>query len=306
MSLFNKAVSQTLPVVPKTIVGYFAKRYIAGEAIDDAVRTVKRLTSEGASATIDVLGEEITQKEHAQNAANLYKEVLHRIHAEHLDSGVSLKPTHMGLKLDKSFCYNNIREIVQLADQYGRFVRIDMEDHSTTDDTLDMYIRLKKEFSNVGTVIQAYLRRTLGDVNALLPQKPDLRLCKGIYIEPYSMSYKDHDIVNRNFTYALEKLLSGGARVGIATHDEKLVWEAIRIIDHYQVPRDQYEFQMLLGVTPELRRIIISAGHRMRVYIPFGAEWLQYSTRRLKENPDIVGHVTKSMFQRMFSRNGSV
>ncbi len=305
MSIFNKTVSHTLPYVPKPIIGYFARPYIAGETLDAAVATVKNLMRDGACATIDVLGEEVTRKEQSLEAAELYKSVLRRISEENLHSGVSVKPTHMGLKLDKQFCYENIRSIVQTAKECDRFVRIDMEDHTTTSDTLEMYLQLKQEFSNVGTVIQAYMRRTLDDVNRLLPHKPDFRLCKGIYKEPHAVSYHDRDIINQNFSYILEKLLTGGCYVGIATHDEKLVWEALRIIDTHAIPKSQYEFQMLLGVTPELRRVLLNAGHKLRVYVPFGPEWMHYSTRRLKENPDIVGHVTKSMIKKMFSRNGA-
>ncbi len=296
MKLVSKAISLTLPYVPKPIMGYFAKAYIAGERLEDAVKTIKTLMGQGASATLDVLGEEVVHKEQALYAVDLYKQVLQRINEEKLDAGVSLKPTHMGLHIDKEFCYNNIREIVKTAKVFKRFVRIDMEDHTTTSDTLNMYIRLQEEFDNVGTVIQAYLRRTVNDVNKLLPVQPNLRVCKGIYVEPYSKAYKDRDVINQNFAYILEKLLRNGGFVGIATHDERVVWEALRIIDKYKIPKTQYEFQMLLGVRPELRNVLLNDGQRLRVYVPFGAEWLQYSTRRLKENPDIVGYVTKSLF----------
>ena len=306
MDILNKTISQTLPYVPKPIIGYFAKPYIAGEDLDAAVATVKRLMSEGACATIDVLGEEITDKSQASEAAALYREVLQRIKAEDLHSGVSVKPTHMGLKLDKQFCYENIKSIVQTAKSCDRFVRIDMEDHTTTTDTINMYLQLKQEFNNVGTVLQAYLRRTLDDVNALLPHHPDLRLCKGIYKEAHTIAYHDREIINKNYAYLLEKLLKNGNYVGIATHDEKLVWEALRIIDTYNIPKSQYEFQMLLGVTTHLRDILISAGHKLRVYVPFGKEWKQYSTRHLKENPDIVGHVSKNVIKKMFGKNGAM
>lgn len=298
MGLMNKAISLTLPYIPKPIMGFFAKPYIAGERLDDAVRTVKQFMEQGASATLDVLGEEVTHREQALHAVELYKQVLQRINQEKLDAGVSLKPTHMGLKIDKTFCFNNIREIVKLAKVFNRFVRIDMEDHTTTSDTLNMYVRLREEYDNVGTVIQAYLRRTVEDVNKLLPVQPNLRVCKGIYVEPFQLAYKDREIINRNFGYLVEKLLRNGCQVGIATHDERVIWESLRIIDQYKISREQYEFQMLLGVRPELRQILLDAGHRLRVYIPFGIEWKQYSTRRLMENPDIIGHVTKSMFAR--------
>lgn len=298
MKLFNRAISHILPFIPKPIIGYFARPYIAGERLDDAVRTVKELMAEGACATIDVLGEEVTSREQALHAVEIYKQVLQRIDSEKLDSNISLKPTHMGLKLDKDFCYKNIRSLVETAKMFKNFVRIDMEDHTTTSDTLNLYMLLREEFDNVGTVLQAYLRRTVSDINKLIPIRPNLRICKGIYIEPFQIAYKDKQIINQNFAYINEKLLVNNCYIGIATHDEKVVWEALRLIDKYNIQADRYEFQMLLGVEPELRKIIIKAGHRLRVYTPFGAEWVKYSTRRLKENPDIVGHVLRKMFSR--------
>jgi len=303
MQLINKTMSYILPVFPKAVVGYFAKPYIAGERLDDAVDIVRELMQEGACATLDVLGEEDHHEEQALHAVELYKQVLQRIYSEKLHSGISVKPTHMGLKIDKEFCYKNIRSLVEMASLYKRFVRIDMEDHTTTQDTIDIYKRLREDFDNVGTVLQAYLRRTVQDINGLIPLKADLRLCKGIYIEPRSVAWKDGGTVNQNFAYTLEKLIVNNCYVGIATHDEKLVWEAMRILDKYQVKKDRYEFQMLLGVDADLRRIIIDSGHKLRVYVPFGAEWFAYSTRRLKENPAIAGHIMGNLFTSIFKRN---
>jgi proline dehydrogenase len=187
---------------------------------------------------------------------------------------------------------------------YNNFVRIDMEDHTTTNDTIAMYRELRKEFDNVGTVLQAYLRRTVNDVNQLIPIHPNLRICKGIYIEPYPIAYQDRDIIVRNFAYILEKLFINNCYIGIATHDEKVAWEALRLIDRYNIKKDRYEFQMLLGVDLRMRRRLIDAGHKLRVYVPFGAEWAQYSIRRLKENPHIVGHVTRHLIRNTFKKDG--
>ncbi|GAB4341411.1 MAG: proline dehydrogenase [Calditrichia bacterium] len=303
MQWFNKLVALTLPYVPKPIVGFFSRHYIAGETLNDAVATVKDLMAQGACATIDVLGEEIRNKEDATKAVQLYKEVLRVIDQEKLDANISVKPTHMGLKLDKEFCYNNIKELVEEAKKYNNFVRIDMEDATTTDDTIEIYLKLKEAYGNVGTVFQAYLRRLVDDVNRVIPHKANLRLCKGIYNEKRTVAYKDKDIINDNFGYCLEKLLKGGCYVGIATHDEKIVWKALQLIDDLKLKKEDYEFQMLLGVDPELRRIIIDGGHRLRVYVPFGTDWFGYSTRRLKENPAIAGHIMKSVIQRFFGIN---
>ncbi len=299
MGWMNKLISLTLPFVPKPIVGVFSRPYIAGEHMSDAVRVVRELMAEGACATIDVLGEEVKDKEKARNALTNYMRVLDVIQEEKLDANISIKLTQLGLKIDKEFCFENIRTLVEAAKNHGNFVRIDMEDSSCTTDTLEIYRRLREEFDNVGTVLQAYLRRTIQDINDLLPLKPNLRLCKGIYVEPREIAYKDKVIINKNYAYALEKLLTGGALyVGIATHDEKLVWEALRIIDQFNIDKSRFEFQMLLGVDPQLRRIIINSGYKLRVYVPFGTEWFAYSTRRLKENPNIVGYVLHNLWDK--------
>ena len=296
MSVFNKLVVLTLPFVPKFIVYLFAKRYIAGPSLKDAISAIKDFNQRGIMATMDILGEEIEKKEDALAVVQEYKNVLAAIREHQLDSNISVKPTHLGLKIDREFCYDNIRTLVAEAGKYNNFVRIDMEDHTCTTDTLNIYKRLRAEFSNVGVVIQAYLRRTVDDVNQLIDMKANLRLCKGIYVEPRQVAYKDKDIVNHNFQYSLEKLLQNNCYVGIATHDEKLVWHALMMIDRLKLQRDQYEFQMLLGVTEELRDILVSAGHRMRIYVPFGKHWHAYSLRRLKENPSVASYIIKHIF----------
>ena len=295
MNIINNLVVFFMPIVPKFVVRFFSKKYIAGAKIEEAVKVIKDLNAKGIMATVDVLGEEITEKREAEEAAQEYLNLIKVIDDEKLDSNISVKPTHMGLKLDKEFCYNNLKSIVQEAKKYNNFVRIDMEDHTCTDDTIEIYLRLLKEFDNVGTVLQSYMRRNIDDINNLIPYKANLRLCKGIYIEPKEVAYKDRDIVNYNYSYCLEKLLANKCYVGIATHDEELVWNALATIDKFELKKEEYEFQMLLGVTEDLRDIIVNAGHRLRVYVPFGEQWFAYSTRRLKENPNMVGYIIKSI-----------
>jgi len=296
MSLFNLLVSKTIMHVPGPLVGYFAKGYIAGEQLDDAVRVSRDLNGQGMMTTIDILGEFITKTEEATFFKDKCLEILTAIDREGLDSNLSLKPTQMGLLLDPDLAYRNIREIVARAADLDSFVRIDMEDTECTTPTLDLYRRLREEFpGHVGTVIQAYLRRTLADIEALGDGEVNLRLCKGIYNEPRRHAYKDMRIINRSFVTSLERLLKSGAYVGIATHDEQLVFEALRLIGELGLDRDKYEFQMLLGVDEELRRILVEQGHRLRVYVPFGEAWLPYSRRRLKENPGIARHALRQM-----------
>ncbi len=282
--------------VPGPIVGHFAKGYIAGSALDDAVGVTRDLNRQGIMSTIDILGEFIT----SMNQAGFFKEeclkILTAIHAEGLNANLSLKPTQLGLSLDRGACFENLREIVAYAASLKSFVRIDMEDHPCTDDTLGFFRRLREEYpGHVGTGLQSYLRRTAADIEALADGELNFRLCKGIYNEPRRHAYKDPYVVNRNFIHCLEKLFRKKAYVGIATHDEKLVFEALRLIDTYGLKRDEYEFQMLLGVDEELREIIVSGGHRLRVYVPFGKDWLPYSRRRLKENPSIARHALRQM-----------
>jgi proline dehydrogenase len=283
--------------VPGPIVGVFAKSYIAGPDLEDAVRVTKELNSQGIMATIDVLGEFIKTLDQANDYKNKWIEVLDTIHKENLNANVSIKPTQMGLNLDKNMAYSNLQQIISHAKQLNNFVRIDMEDTSCTDSTLEFYRRLRTEFpGNVGVVLQSYLRRTPEDIESLSDGCLNFRLCKGIYNEPRIHAYKDPYIINQNYIYCLEKLFQKGAYVGIATHDEKLVFEALRLIEKYHLKKDQYEFQMLLGVDEELRKIILSGGHRLRVYVPFGKDWLPYSRRRLKENPNIGRHALRQLF----------
>jgi proline dehydrogenase len=291
MSLFNWLVSKTIMHVPGPIVGLFAKAYIAGEELTDAVRVTRDFNGQGIMATIDILGEFITTEDEARFFKDQCLAILEAIDREKLDANLSLKPTQMGLLLDRDLAFANIREIVARAAELDNFVRIDMEDIECTDATIDCYRRLREEFPNhVGLVLQAYLRRTPADVEALADAPMNFRLCKGIYNEPRTAAWKDMEIINRNFASILDRMFRHGAYVGIATHDEKLVFEALELIDKYGLKPEQYEFQMLLGVDPELRQLLVDQGHRLRVYVPYGTSWLPYSKRRLKENPNIARH----------------
>lgn len=298
MSWLNRVIASALPAVPKPLVRHFSRPYIAGETIEDMARVVGALNAQGFLATVDVLGEFITRREQADAAVRDYEKVLSVVSDRELSSGVSVKLTALGLKLDnlgKEFCYQNLRRIVAFARERSRFVRIDMEDSSCTSDTLDLYFRLREKFANLGVVIQACLRRSLEDVKRLARVRASVRVCKGIYLEPRAIAYHDREIINRNFVLLLERLLDAGAPVAIATHDERLVWEAFRLLDRFR--EGHHEFQMLLGVDEPLRRMIHDAGHRLRVYVPFGAHWYAYSLRRLRENPQVAGYVLRNLFK---------
>ena len=297
MTLFDRLIARTLPAVPKGIVRRVANRYIAGETTDEALRTVAGLNARGFRATLDILGEHIHQIEQAQRATDGYLNLLEESAHCKVDSTISIKLTQLGLKLDTQACLEMTGRIVRRASELNNFVRIDMEDSSCTTDTLRIYRDIRREYSNVGVVVQAYLRRTMNDVCGLEDLRPNYRLCKGVYLEPRQLSYRDMRVINRNYVTVLEKMLRNGSYVGIATHDELMVWEAFRLIRELKLPPTAYEFQMLLGVEEQLRDIIHAAGHHVRVYIPFGRDWYAYSVRRLRENPRLAGYVFKAMFK---------
>jgi proline dehydrogenase len=297
MTLLDRVIARTLPLVPKGIVRRVANRYIAGETTDEALRVVAGLNARGFRATLDILGEHIHNLDQSRRAVDTYVNVLDEISRQKLDSTISVKLTQLGLKLDTAVCLDLTRRLILRASELNNFVRIDMEDSSCTTETLRVYRELRKEFSNVGVVVQAYLRRTLDDVRGLDDLQPNYRLCKGVYLEPREISYRDMRVINRNYVTLLEKMLSSGSYVGIATHDELMVWEALRIIRELKLPTSAYEFQMLLGVDEQLRDIIKAGGHNLRVYIPFGRDWYAYSVRRLRENPRLAGYVFKAMFK---------
>ncbi len=294
MSVFNRLLVTTLPLVPKPIVGRVASRYVAGETLEDAVRVIRTLNQEGAMATVDVLGEEVSEREKAVAAVEENLRAFEAIHREGLDANVSVKPTLLGLKIDEGFCRDNSGRLAAAAKQHGNFVRIDMEDNSTTDATLRIYRELQERYGNLGCVLQAYMRRTLSDIDGLPATGASVRICKGIYVEPRKIAWKGYETVRANYLNALEKLLVRGVYVGIATHDEYLACAASALLDKHGIARDRYEFQMLLGVDDELRRILLAAGHRLRVYVPYGRDWYPYSMRRLRENPEVARHVLRA------------
>jgi proline dehydrogenase len=301
LALLDRAIVRLLPAVPKPIVRRIADRYIAGEKLEDALATVARLNARAKSGTIDVLGEEITNPDEARTITSAYLDVLRGIGERGLDSNVSVKPTALGLELSYELWRENIETLVRDARERRNFVRIDMEDSSTTDATLRTYRELRESgFDNVGVVLQARLRRTLDDIGALADLRPNVRICKGIYLEPESIAYTRFDEIRESFVRCLEALRETASYIGVATHDEYLIDAAKRVL------RDRYEFQMLLGVREKLGDALVREGHRLRIYVPFGRQWYEYSLRRLQENPRIAGYVASDTVSRIFSRrNGS-
>ncbi len=302
--MFNKLIVAMLPLMPKKLVWLFSKRYIAGKTIEDATRASKELNSKGIKVTIDLLGEFITDLKQAEENRDTYLNIIESIQAEKIEGNYSLKPTFFGLLIDKEVCYRNIRQIVEKAAGYNSFIRVDMEDSPCTDREIELFRKLKNEFPNhVGLVFQSYLRRTLDDIKNLedlhSPEAPlNFRLCKGIYVEPEAIAYKKYQEINDHYLEDLEYIIQKGMYPGIATHDKPLVEGAYQLISKYNLPKSAYEFQMLYGVTPDLRKTIVEKGHPMRVYVPFGKQWFGYSTRRLKENPKMASLIIKALFIR--------
>jgi proline dehydrogenase len=300
--MFNKLISNILPYMPKKLVWQFSKDYVAGETIEDAVAAAKKLNEQGILTTIDVLGEFIKNLDEAEANKKEYLEVIEAAEEAGVDGNYSLKPTFFGLLIDKEVAYQHIREIVEKAASYNNFVRIDMEDSPCTDMEIDIFRRIKEEFpDNVGLVLQCYLKRTRQDIEKLrdinsVECPVNLRLCKGIYVEPASLAYKDYAEINKHFLEDIELMLREQMYPAIATHDKPVVDGAFRLLEKYNYPKENYEFQMLYGVTPALRQSILDAGHRMRVYVPFGKQWFGYCTRRVKENPAMASVILKAIF----------
>jgi proline dehydrogenase len=307
VSLVDSAIVRLLPAVPRPVVRKISERYIAGEELDDALRLVRRLNDQGKLATIDVLGEEIAEPDEARAIAGAYREAFEEIQRGRLDSNVSVKPTALGLKLGYDLFRSNLLDVVRHAAERGNFVRIDMEDSSTTDDTLRAYRELREAgHENVGIVLQARLKRTPADLAELAELRPNVRLCKGIYLERAEIAYRDFDSIRASFVQTLEELLELGCYVGIATHDEWLLEQGQRLVAARGLGREEYEFQMLLGVRPGLGDELVRGGHRLRIYTPFGRHWYAYSLRRLQENPKLAGYIAADTVGRFLpGRNGS-
>jgi proline dehydrogenase len=296
--VFDRAVVSVLPAVPRSIVRRAASPYIAGATLEDARRVVAELNARRMRATVDVLGEEITRPDEAEALARAYHDALAAIDEGGLDANVSIKLTGFGLKLDPDLCRGLVEELVRDAARRGRFVRIDMEDSSTTDQTLELYRSLRADgYDRVGIVLQAALRRTLTDIADLASLRPGVRLCKGIYLESAPIAYQEFEEIRRSFVECFEALFEVGCRVGIATHDEWLIERSLERLRELDDP--DYELQMLLGVRPERARSLVAEGHPLRIYVPYGHQWYEYSLRRLQENPKVAGYVARDVLRRL-------
>jgi proline dehydrogenase len=294
VTIIDRAIVRALPAVPRQVVKRLSSRYIAGTTLAEACDVVRELNAHGKEATLDVLREE------AIGLRDAYRRALDTIEEDGLRSNVSVKLTALGLKLDRGLCRADLTAVVEEAARFDNFVRIDMEDSSTTSETLALYRQIREEgHDNLGVVLQAALKRTLSDIGGLGNLRPNVRVCKGIYVEPPEIAYQEDEIIRLNFLDALEALFDIGSYVGIATHDDWLIGEALALVERRGLGRDDYEFQMLLGVRAELGDELVREGHRLRIYVPFGRRWYEYSIRRLQENPKIAGYVAIDTLKRL-------
>ena len=300
MTILDRAIVRALPAVPRQVVRRLSSRYIAGTTLAEACEVVRELNAQGKEATLDVLGEEVTLREEAIGLRDAYRRALDTIEEDGLRSNVSVKLTALGLKLDRGLCLADLTAVVDEAARFGNFVRIDMEDSSTTSETLALYREIREGgHDNLGVVLQAALKRTLTDIGELADLRPNVRVCKGIYVEPPEIAFREDETIRLNFLDALEALFDVGSYVGIATHDDWLIGEALALVERKRLGREDYEFQMLLGVRPELGDELVRDGHRLRIYVPFGRRWYEYSIRRLQENPKIAGYVALDTLKRL-------
>ncbi|MFQ6605403.1 MAG: proline dehydrogenase family protein [Fidelibacterota bacterium] len=298
MSILNSSLSFLLPLFPKWVARPFAAPYVAGETLSEAVKIVAGLNASGFQVTMDILGEHVHSVAEAKEVTKAYLDLYDCIAREKIASTVSLKLTHLGLEIDPQVAEKNLLTILDKAQEYGNFLRIDMENSPYTDKTLALYRKCRQRYAGVGTVLQAYLHRTLKDISLLNDPGFNCRICKGIYREPETIAFQDKNEINRNYIEAVKDLLDGGSFAAIATHDQDLISQLETWLLESRIPRDRYEFQVLYGVPMNGRlEALLNAGHQVRIYVPFGRAWFDYSIRRLKENPKILSYILKNTFK---------
>ncbi|MEP6492598.1 MAG: proline dehydrogenase family protein [bacterium] len=279
----------------------FASRFVAGERLEEALLAVKALNAKGITASLDLLGESVTNEREAHAAASEYLTILDRIHEQQLDANVSVKLTAMGLDISEELCVAIMHDVLGRAQAYGSFVRLDMESSAYTERTLRLFEeRLFPPYkANVGIVLQSYLYRTSSDVERAIQARCRVRLCKGAYKEPGSVAFPDKGEVDGNYVKCMHLLLEHGNYPGIATHDPAIIAEAKRFVDEQGIDRSRFEFQMLYGIRRDLQEQLVKEGYRMRVYVPFGTQWYPYLMRRLAERPANVAFITGNVMREM-------
>jgi proline dehydrogenase len=293
MSALHSLVVATLPYIPRPIMRRLASRYIAGETLEEALLKLDELARQGYAGILDILGEGITSESAAREVMDEYKTAAARLAERRLEAYVSVKPTHLALTLRESLCLELYAELAEHCRRLGIFLRVEMEDHPTTDATLRVFEALRERFDNVGIVLQSRLFRTPRDIDALKPGPLNVRMVKGIYLEPPDIAHTQPEPIRAAYVQCTRMLFARGAKISLATHDDDLAQRCVKVARELSRSREDYELAVLLGVRQELWERWQHAGHRVRVYVPFGPEWRAYSQRRLRKNPQILRHVMR-------------
>jgi len=296
MSILASAVLGVLPHVPKPVMRVFARNYIAGETLPEALAKLEELARAGYSGILDILGEDVTTPEASRAVVEQYLQAASELARKRLDCYVSVKPTHVGLRLSEALALEQYSRLATQLKSLGLFLRVEMEDASTTDATLRLFESLRERHDNVGIVLQARLFRSLADIQALRPGPLSVRLVKGIYLEPAAIAHTEVEPIRAAFVECTKLLVERRAQLGLATHDEFLAERVLPLLRAADYARHEYEFQVLLGVRSSLWSTWKAAGHAVRVYVPFGPEWKPYSLRRMRKNPQIFWHVVRASF----------
>ncbi len=283
--------------IPMSMLFIFAKRFIAGQTLERALPVVERLHNEGFSTTLDILGESVTNAKEASAVSDEYCNVLNILKEKGLDANMSLKLTQLGLDVSDQLCFDNVAKILVVAGKLDAYIRIDMEGSVYTQRTLEMVKRWHGIYKNCGTVVQAMLKRTPGDVEGLLEKGIGVRLCKGAYKEPKDVAFQDKKDVDRQYETLMTRLVGSEIYHGIATHDEKLIAKMKDFVNAYGIDKNKFEFQMLLGIRRDLQKKLLEEGWRVRVYVPYGKAWLPYTIRRLRERKENIWFVVKNIFK---------
>ena len=299
MSTMNKIALSFMPLLPKSLIYQFAKRYVAGTTKETALNAIEDLNKKGFVVTLDILGEHTQTRHIATEVTSDYIDLYKQIHKRRLDCNISLKPSHIGSDISEEVYNENLQKIINVSEETNNFVRIDMESSKATDFTIKSFVNEKNKGFNIGTVFQAYLHRTFDDIANLDPRNLNFRLCKGIYKESEDICITDRSKINDNYLKILRFAFENDIYVGIATHDINLLESVHELIGELNVDSNRFEFQVLYGVPMHgWNQKHLDSGYKVRVYVPFGKDWYKYSIRRLKENPDIAGYIIKNLFSK--------
>tara|TARA_Y100001949_G_scaffold11201_4_gene8347 strand:- start:1255 stop:2169 length:915 start_codon:yes stop_codon:yes gene_type:complete len=301
MKLINNLIIQIIPFLPKFFVKIVASPYIAGITDEEMLENVKKLNDKGFKVAIDILGEHVKTKDEATAVTNRYANLYNEITNRKLQANISIKLTHIGQDLGQNFVQNNLFKLVEAAKNNNNFLRLDMENTPYTDQTIKLYEIMKEKYDKIGIVIQSYLKRSMSDIERLADENFNVRICKGIYVEDEELVFNDYSLIRESFIELVKKCLEKGTYVGIATHDEYLIDNIYSWIIENDISKNKYEFQVLHGVPMQKKlKKLINEGNTVRVYLPYGDNWYDYSVRRLKENPKMAGYIIKNIFSSIF------